>query len=464
MSDRAPLRGRRWLRRVTVILLVSALATGRALAHGGSLRSATPEELAIPTWLFLMTGGGVIGASFLLASFVTNRGFIDAVHEWHRLLSVPRETVFALVLKLVGVVGLGAVLYFGLFGPQFPLSNLAILTVWVGWWAGYTISVYLLGNTWEAVNPWRTLAEALPALDAPYPESLGAWPSVAGLLALVWLEVVSPLADQADLLATVVLAYTVVTLTGAVVYGPETWFSTVDPVSRVFRYYGRVAPFKRTKDGLSFRLPGAALSETRFVTGPDEIAFVIAILWVTTYDGLVTTPAWVDFATWLVGLGVPAVILYPAAILAGFALFLGAYRLATTKSIEYAETYLPPRTLANRFAPSLLAIAAGYHLAHFLGYFLSLSPALVTVAASPFSPPPDVPVLPLPSWFGGVNLTFVLLGHLGAIWVAHATAYDLFPSRLQAVRSQYPYIAVMMFYTMVSLWIVAEPALTPPFI
>jgi hypothetical protein len=40
--------------------------------------------------------------------------------------------------------------------------NLAILIVWVGWWAGYTMSVYLLGNSWPAFNPWRMLAEIVP--------------------------------------------------------------------------------------------------------------------------------------------------------------------------------------------------------------------------------------------------------------------------------------------------------------
>ncbi|WP_332898634.1 hypothetical protein [Haladaptatus sp. CMSO5] len=464
MSDRTPNGGRSWLRAGTLTLLTLTLFVGRALAHGGSLRAATPEQLAIPTWLFLLTGSGVIGASFLLASFVTNRAFIRSIHDWHRLLSVPRAALAAGALKLVGVLGLLAVLVVGFFGPQFPLGNLAILTVWVGWWAGYTISVYLIGNTWETLNPWRTIAEVLPTVGVTYPDRLGAWPSVGGLLALVWLEVVSPLADQADLLATVVLGYTIVTLAGAVFYTPDKWFSTVDPVSRVFTYYGRVAPLRRTADGLKLRLPGSALEDTRVVDGPDEVAFVIALLWVTTYDGFVTTPAWTDLATWLVNLGVPALVLYPVALLAGFGLFLGAYRAATRRSIGFAETYLPAKTLATRFAPSLLAIAAGYHLAHFLGYFISLSPALVTVAFSPLTPPANVPVIPLPSWFGGLNLTFVLLGHLVAIWVAHATAYDLFPSRLQAIRSQYPYIAVMMFYTMVSLWIVAGPDLTPPFL
>jgi len=70
----------------------------------------------------------------------------------------------------------------------------------------------------------------------------------------------------------------------------------------------------------------------------------------------------------------------------------------------------------------------------------------------------------LPSWLSGVGVAAVLVGHLLAIWVSHGTAYDQFPGRLQAIRSQYPLTAVMILYTMVSLWIVGQPEVPPPFL
>ena len=128
-----------------------------------------------------------------------------------------------------------------------------------------------------------------------------------------------------------------------------------------------------------------------------------------------------------------------------------------------ARTYLSADALARRFAPPLLAIAAGYHLAHFLGYFLELSPALATTVAAPLSPP-ELVALVLPGWFGGVELGAVVLGHLLAIWVAHAAAYDVFPGKLQAVRSQYGVTVAMVCYTMASLWIVSQPYAVPPYV
>jgi hypothetical protein len=450
------------IRAVAVSVALVALV-GTAAAHGGAVRGAARGSIAVPTWLFLLTGGGVVGASFLLASFVTDRAFVVSVHAWHRALAPPAPALRRLG-QVVGVVGLAAVVAFGFAGPDTPIRNLAILVVWVGWWGGYVASTYLVGNTWPAVNPFRTLASGLPSLERAYPERLGAWPSVAGLLALVWLEVTSPLAEDPPLLASVVVVYTVVTVAGSVVFGVERWFTTVDPVSRALRYYGRVAPVERTESGLRFRLPGAALSETRLVTGRDEVAFVVAILFVTTYDGLVSTGPWATVARTVVGVGVPPLAVYLGAYLGGFATFYLAYRAATAAARRYGDTYLSSLELARRFAPSLLAIAAGYHLAHNLGTVLTLVPTFVAVVAAPLSPPANPAVLVLPTWFGGLDLAFVLLGHLVAVWVAHATAYDLFPSRLQAVRSQYGVTLIMIAYTMVSLWVVAEPFVTPPYL
>jgi hypothetical protein len=457
---------RRRFRTLVLATLGVVALSGTALAHGGSLRSAPARSLAIPLWLFLATGGGVVGASFLLASFVTDRGFIREVEGYRRDVTLPAAALSGLERagRALGVIGLLVVLGVGFLGPREAIVNLGVLIVWVGWWAGFTMTTYAVGNTWPVLNPWRTVAGFLPSLDRPYPERLGAWPAVGGLLVLIWLEVVSPLADAPRLLASVVLAYTVLTLAGAVYLGADRYFERVDPVSKVFRYYGAVAPLYRDADGrVRIRLPGAGLEDASLVDSRSEVAFVVALLWVTSYDGLVATPPWGDTLTPLVEAGAPAHLLYPLALLAGFGLFLALFRVAVRRGRASAESYLDTGLLARRFAPSLLAIAAGYHLAHYLGYFLELLPTLLATLISPLSPPGPTAIV-LPAWFSGVELTFVLLGHLVAIWVAHAVAYDLFPSRIQAIRSQYALTAVMVFYTMTSLWIVSRPYAAPPFV
>jgi hypothetical protein len=277
------------------------------------------------------------------------------------------------------------------------------------------------------------------------------------------------------LLAGAVLAYLAVGTAGAVAFG-RAWFRRVDPVSRALAAYGRVAPVAADGDGWRLRLPGMGLTDATAVDDRSEVAFVVAVVWVTSFDGLVTTPAWATVAEAVVpGLAATtglsptaaALPLYAGALVVGFGGFLGAYRLAARLARRTADTYLTPATLARAFAPSLLAIAAGYHLAHFGGYFLSLSPSLAALLATPAAPLAGAPVprrAVIPGWVGGLELAAVLVGHLLAIWVAHAADFDRFPGRLQAVRSQYPFVAVMVAYTMTSLWIVAAPERVPPYL
>ena len=455
---------RRGARTVGAVVALAAIC-GVALAHGGNLRNATRQELAVPTWLFLSTGGAVVGASFLLASFVTDRAFVAAVHGWTRALPAPRR-LLAWVGRVAGVVGFVGVVVTGLVGPADSLRNAAIMLVWVGWWAGLVMGTYLVGNAWPAVDPFRTLTRPVAWLTPEPHRDLSpgraAWTSTAFLLALVWFEVVSPLADDPKLLAAAALGYLAVAAVGVFVVGYETWFERIDPLARLFRTYGAVAPVQRTGDGLRLRLPAARLTE-QVVSTRGGVAFVVALLWGTTFDGLVATPAWASFARALVSLGVPAFVLYPAALVAGFLGFHRLYWWSAHAARETAPTYADANTLAVRFVPSLLAIAAGYHLAHYLVYFLSLSPALVGALLAPLNPP-AARTLVLPAWLSGVGVAAVLVGHLLAIWVAHGTAYDLFPGRLQAIRSQYPLTVVMVFYTMASLWVVGQPEVTPPFL
>lgn len=449
---------------VLVLTLISS--TGIASAHVGGL-SGTAEAGPVPTWLTIGTGGAIVGASFLFTSLMTDHGAIRAINDWRMGLAIPNTLHYAAGWAVRGLsIGLLVViLVTGFLGPPSPQANLAILVVWAGWWAGYTMLVYLIGNTWPLVNPWRAMAELLPLRSLrSYPSRLGSWPSVIALLGLVWIEVVSPVAQDPVFLAALIVGYSAITLSGAVVFGTEAWFGQVDPVARVFRFYGRLAPFQRTTNGIEFKLPGAAVGGQPVVEGRDDVAFIVALLWVTTYDGFVSTPFWSDLISPVVRVGIPALLLYIVAILAGFGLFLWVYRRAARYARQTADTYVSASYIEGWFASSLLPIAAGYHIAHFLGYFLSLAPLLLAVIGRPMSGPMNPQLLVVPSWFPILQLLFVLLGHLVAIWLAHALAFELFPGKFKPIRSQYPFIVVMIFYTMTSMWVVTQPFVQPPYL
>ena len=446
---------------VVVLLAVGLALAGRAGAHAGGIRAAAPESLTVPFWLFLATGGGVVGASFLLASFVTDRSFVRWLDEW-RGPPVSLGRPGRLVGRLLGVVGLGLVVVAGVAGPPDPVRNAATLVVWIGFWGGLTALAYLVANPWPAVDPFATVARVLPTLDRTYPARLGSWPATVGLLALVYVEVITPLADDPTLLALVVVGYGVATVTGAVVFGPDTWFARADPLSRLLAAYGRVAPLARTDEGLRLRFPGAAGTE-RVVRDRSDAAFVVAVVFVTTYDGFVGTEVWQSIARPFVLGGVVPEAVYLAALSVGYGVFVAAFVASVAVGRRAASTYVTSEALLTRFAPPLLAIAAGYHLAHNVGTTLTLLPALATALTAPLATPTP-PTLVVPNWFGGVGIAAVLLGHVLAVWMGHTAAYETFPDRLQAIRAQYGITLAMIAYTMISLWIVTTPGGSPPFV
>lgn len=463
-------RGRR--RALTAALAVTiGLAIAADVAAASNVVSGLQggsSDVTVPTWLFLLTGGAVIAASGMLSMLVTDRAFLEEIHTWSLTLPGP-ETVREWLGRLgaaVALVVVALVVYTGLTGPRIGSASFAVLVVFVGARAGLTMVAYAVGNVWPAIDPWRRVAAALPSGVVEYPAELKRWPAVAALLALLWIEIAFPLTQAPAMLAWAVLGYSAVTLAGAVAVGPDAWFRNADPVSAWFRFYGAVGPLQRTEEGWSLRAPGSRLRDADVVTDASDVAFVVLLVWELTFSGFVVTPPGETVVEALVGVVVLPKLAYLLLLLAGYALFFGAFALAARRSRERATTYLTARHLALRFAPSLLAIAGGYHLAHYFAFFVSQTPSLWTALVNPLSPPapPAFTRFVLPGWFSSLGIAFVLAGHVLAVWAAHATSFDLFPGRLQAIRSQIPFIAVMVAYTMLSLWLLSMPTGQTPFV
>ena len=453
-------------RTVLAVVIVLPILTGLVSGRGGSVGGTATRSASIPTWLTILTGGAVVAGSFVFTSFLTDHESVRDVNT--RSLSLPEfpplESVLKTAGELFGIATVAFVVYRGLVGTVRPQYNAAILIVWAGWWAGYSMSTYFIGNSWPILNPWKAIASRLPTLDRPYPERYGRWPSVAFLLLLVYVEVVTPVDSAPRLLSLVIVAYSAVTLAGAVVYGNETWFETVDPISGVFRVYGRIAPIQKTNDGYMVQFPGASLAESDTAASKDTVAFTIALLWGTSFDGVVTTGSWSRLARAIVESGVPYPLVYLFGLGTGFAVFYGAYRFAAARSRKRTETPVTTEFIEGWFVPALIPIAAAYHVAHYLTYFLGLSPALALAVSNPFAAPETLYTLTIPAWFINIKLLLIVAGHVLGVWIAHSLALSLFPGSLKPIRSQYPFIVVMVLYTMTGLWIIAQPYVNPAYV
>jgi hypothetical protein len=134
----------------------------------------------------------------------------------------------------IGVFLFWVVLYAGLRGSANTTENLAPTFVYIVFWLLPLPLGVRFGDVFRAFNPWRAMGRAVgwtatklagAPMPAPlaYPERLGRWPAVAGILAFAWLELASPDGASPESVAIAALVYSALTFIGMALYGVEAW-------------------------------------------------------------------------------------------------------------------------------------------------------------------------------------------------------------------------------------------------
>src|SRR5260370_40239067 len=127
---------------------------------------------------------------------------------------------------------------------------------------------------------------------------------------------------------------------------------------------------------------------------------------------------------------------------------------------------LSPFEMARNFVLTVVPIAIGYHLAHFLTFLLIQGQYIIPLVSDPFGfgwnlfgtagYRVDIAIVGARfAWFAAVSA--ILLGHIAAVYLAHLKAMQTLDGRIAALQSQVPLTALMVVYTFVSLSILAEP-------
>jgi hypothetical protein len=199
-------------------------------------------------------------------------------------------------------------------------------------------------------------------------------------------------------------------------------------------------------------------------------AFVLLLLSTVLFDGLLNTPEWASFEHTIgARLGDPAgfeaITIRTAGLVAFWLLFLGIY-LAVSATMSAAAGRYKPGEMAGRFTFTLIPIAIGYHLAHYLVFLLIQGQYIVPLISDPFGwgwnlfgtagYRIDIAVVGARfAWYAAVAA--ILVGHIIAVYLAHVISLRALRPRHAALRSQVPLTALMVLYTFVSLSILAEP-------
>ena len=432
----------------------------------------------------------MVALSFMITALILRRA--DKEPEGLRvdLLALPAfrwlgHSVVHAGIETLSLFLFGLILAACFLGAQGPFDNIAPTFVWVVWWVGLAFFSALVGNLWDLVNPWGILFgwfERLrrhQALPRPYPRWLGYWPAVLLFLCFVWMELISEAVETPRNLGLAIVAYSLTTWAGMALFGRQAWLRHGEVFTVVFGLLARFAALNGEDGRFWLRCPSIGLLVRKPVP-LSYVVFVLLLLTSVTFDGILETPLWQSILEWishsqvlrpgllslqqagidlLIAIKSIALVILPAIFLSAFLItcwLIGRFGGARLKLVE----------LSGWFVLSLVPIAIAYHLSHYLSYLLIAGQNIIPLASDPFGVGWDLfatrtyrldigIVNAKMVWY--VAVIAIVAGHVMAVYLAHVMALRVFPSTRKALVSQLPMMALMVGYTMVSLWILSQP-------
>ena len=444
------------------------------------------KDLPVPAWLFAWGASLVLIISFALLSVA----WTQARLQRERWRPVPRWVSRALLNPLTeglcGLIGVGlfvVVLYAGFRGISDPTQNFSVVFVFYTFWLGLVLLSVLLGDVFRAFNPWRALGRLVSggfrliagqSAPAPlrYPDWLGRWPAVVGVLLFVWLELIagggaSPTPHDVGV-ATVI--YSLVTFVCMTLFGVEEWIGRGETFSVYFGMFSRLAPLETRVRELGIR---------KFLTGvpqwaavPGAAALVLASIAVTSFDGaqegaLSGAIRWTFERCSDLGFSLPDSFRVANTVWL-LIVFAGVYLLywLGVKGMHTVRGSPPVRDLARSFAHTLIPIALAYLVAHYFSAFLYQEQAQFTyILSDPLGHGSDL----FGTAGGGINYGIVgsntvwyvqvaalVIGHVVALTLAHDRALAVYDNIRHASRSQYFMLAVMVGFTCFGLFLLSQ--------
>ena len=449
------------------------------LAHGiGGV-----QDLPVPASFFYASAVVVLAISFVLLGALWKRPVLERraggreLPGWLQALVLSKALRIA--LQAVSVALLVLLFATAFLGSRVVLLNLAPLFVYVAFWLGLPLLSVTLGNVWTVLSPWRAIAdvvvwaiewvgyEAKPVLGGA--EGLGRYPAAAALFAFVSLELAHPRGDDPRVLAVAMAVYTYWALAGMAVYGRDAWTRGGEGFAVAFELLSRIAPFAVREGRVVVRWPFTGLAGAEHVRG--TVVFVGVMLGSTSFDGFSRSSVWQDLVADvradLAGSSQRIVDLVTTLVnVLGLSLFAFAVVVTYSAATLVARRLTSwPRPLLPDFLLSLVPIAFAYVVAHYFSFFVIRVQFLVPLASDPFGrgwdlfgtagwPPNLALVSSQTTWY--VQCVALVVGHAAGLAVAHDRAVALFPRRSDALRSQYPMLALMILYTVGGMWVLSQ--------
>jgi hypothetical protein len=449
------------------------------LAHGiGGVR-----DLPVPESFFFTTAAIVLVVSFVLLGALWKRPVLERAAVGHRLAGWLQAILLSRALRIVlgtlSVALLALTLATALLGTTLELLNFAPTFVYVIFWLGLPLLSVIFGNVWSVLSPWRAIAdatvwvleragrEARPILEPT--ERFGRYPAAAALFAFVALELAHPRPAYPRTLGVAIALYSYWALAGMAVYGRDPWTRSGEGFAVAFGLLARIAPFAVRDGRIVVRWPFSGLAGADPIRG--TLVFVAVLLGSTSFDGFSRTTWWqdllADVRARLVDQSGSIVDLATTLVsVAGLAAFAGAVVVTYLAAVGAAGRLVrAPRSLVPDFVLPLVPIAFAYLVAHYFSLFVIQGQFVYSLLSDPFGrgwdlfgtvdfAPNLAIVAPETVWY--VQVVALVIGHVAGLAIAHDRAVTLFESRGDALRSQYPMLALMVLYTVGGLWLLSQ--------
>jgi len=465
--------------RVAAAVIAAALAApATASAHSGLTQR---QNLPIPDFLFGWAAAAVLIVSFGALAVLWPQSRLEHTTSWRPIgWGIGRALGSRAVEALCGLIGVALLVVTivgGYIGPESGADNFAPTFILITFWVGLVFASILFGDLFRAFSPWRAIGRAVGGVlgrrrpaPLPYPEAVGRWPSVVVLLIFPWIELVGRWDSVPKTLVSAALGYTVITLAAQAIYGTETWSRRGEGFAVYFNLFSRMSVFETRDRVVGVRPPLSGLP--KLDRAPGTVAVVVVMIGTVTFDGLSQGPVWQSLAPHLQDLFSSLGFADASAerlagtvgLLFGVALVGGFYQLGMDGTRSVGGDMSLER-LRRTFIHTLVPIAAVYVAAHYLTYFIFEGQRIRYLASDPFGQGWDLfgsaasgidysLLSQNGAWY--LEVLFVVMGHIAALTLAHDKALAVYGQAKTAVRSQYWMLGVMVGFTSLALWLLAN--------
>lgn len=469
------------MQRISVIVgsVLALMLPALALAHGFGQRI----DLPVPLYLYLFGGGAIVALSFILLGLLPGR-FSEALHHYPRLdlsrqkwFQIASSPLVLLPIRLLFVAILIISVWSGLFGDQNPAFNSLPTVVWILFAIGVAFFSALIGNIWSVINPFTSLYEfgeyllrkaGVSWTSVPMPAIWGVWPAIVLFFAFRWIENVSLVSSDPWILAVFVLTYAFITFVCMGMFGKEDWLKRGDPFSVFFAFLSRFSITEVREDGAArnvyLRPPAVGLLSQSATTS--QMLFVLLMLSSVAADSVLTTPLFQNLFSVLLGIGLPWFFVGTMGLLGLYGAFCAVYYGFSLLTKNFSDDSSSLREVAKRFIFSLLPISIAYEFAHYMSILVIDGQRTLYLISDPLGrgwnlfgtagyeisyTALNLKVL----W--NIQVALIVIGHVIAVVIAHAIARRFFGDDRKTLISQYPMLLLMIFYSCLSLWIMAQP-------